>query len=69
MKREMFGVQKVEPLAGHKCLGARMAVEVNCECGWVSCPHSGETARREAYSEWRGHVRDKHAKLNRKAGA
>jgi hypothetical protein len=52
---------------GHKCLGARLAVEVYCECGWVSCPHTGEDARREAYSEWRTHVRDAHQKAEVRA--
>lgn len=51
-------------VTGHKCLGARLAVEVNCECGWVSCPHSGDRARAHAYSEWRDHVRSKHKGAN-----
>lgn len=52
----------VEPLKGHKCLGARRAVEVSCECGWVSLPFSGEGARAEAYADWRAHVKAKHEK-------
>lgn len=47
-------------LRGHKCLGALLAVEVYCECGWISCPHVGEGARGYAYSEWRDHVRSAH---------
>jgi hypothetical protein len=49
--------RKVLPLEGHKCLGARPAVVVYCECGWTSCPHTGESARGDAYSEWRDHTR------------
>lgn len=45
--------RRPERLEGHKCLGAVHKFEVNCECGWVSCPHRD---RGEAYSEWRGHV-------------
>lgn len=56
--------QPVEPMKGHKCLGARRAVEVACECGWVSLPFSGEGARSEAYADWRAHVRDKHKKAD-----
>lgn len=56
MSGEVKGYRKVLPLAGHRCLGAHPCVEVRCECGWVSCPHSGEDARAEAYSEWRGHL-------------
>ena len=55
----------VEPLAGHKCLGARRAVEVMCECGWVSLAFAGEGGRAEAYGDWRAHVKEKHAKVPR----
>jgi hypothetical protein len=54
---QMLTVRKVKPAPGHKCLGAVPAVEVYCECGWVSCPHTGERARTEAYAEWRDHAR------------
>lgn len=60
MARELFGTPKQKPLAGHKCLGATMCFEVDCECGWVSCAHRGENARAAAYSEWRDHVRSHH---------
>lgn len=60
-KPRPFGTPKQPPLKGHKCLGARLAVEVYCECGWISCPHSGDHARAAAYSEWRDHVRSAHA--------
>ena len=53
-------------LAGHKCLGVVRCFEVNCECGWVSCPHSGESSRAAAYSEWREHVRSKHTQEKEK---
>lgn len=43
------------PLNGHKSSGMRIKFEVNCECGWYSCPQS---SRSEAWSEWRTHVRD-----------
>jgi hypothetical protein len=60
-KKPRFGSQPVAPLSGHKCMGAKMCFEVSCECGWVSCPHSGDGARGYAYSEWRDHVRSAHA--------
>jgi len=60
MAQEVFGTPKQPPLDGHKCLGAKMCFEVSCECGWVSCPHSGENSRAAAYSEWRDHVRMHH---------
>jgi hypothetical protein len=52
-KPRPFGSAPVQSLSGHKCLGAKLCVEVSCECGWISCPHSGENARGAAYSEWR----------------
>lgn len=60
MAKPIYGTPPVKKLAGHKCLGAVMCFEVHCECGWHSCPHSGEGARGLAYSEWRSHVRDHH---------
>lgn len=59
-KRPRIGSPPVDKLTGHKCLGARLAVEVYCECGWISCPHTGEHARGFAYSEYRDHVRSAH---------
>lgn len=61
-RKRLFGSAPVQPLNGHKCLGAWMCFEVKCECGWYSCPHSGENARGAAYSEWRDHVRSAHRK-------
>ena len=54
------GKKAPPPTPGHKCLGATMRFEVDCECGWHSNPHRGEGARAAAYSEWRDHVRDYH---------
>lgn len=51
-------------MKGHKCGGARISVNVSCECGWRSSDWSGKGARASAYSEWRAHV-EKHERERR----
>lgn len=57
------GETRLLPIEGHKCRGARMSIEVSCECGWTSHPHSGGRARSLAFAEWRTHVRRKHVSV------
>lgn len=47
-------------LAGHKCLGVRVAFHTSCECGWESiwvyAGKHGAGGRAGAYEEWRSHI-------------
>lgn len=56
-----------KPVDGHRLDRVRYGVEVLCECGWCSCVYYGKGSRREAYAEWRSHLRRCTTKLARAA--
>ncbi|KKL95587.1 hypothetical protein LCGC14_1853130 [marine sediment metagenome] len=58
----MANTQRPDSLPGHKCQGAKIGFEVKCECGFTTGTWCGKDARKNAYGEWRSHIREHQAR-------